>query len=80
MSNLQIRIVTQFIFLLFYPKVKGIMSEFENDPKIGTKIPEDLLAIIKNIIVGKWTKILLKAAFQKAKMPTLGTESSTNLG
>ena len=29
------------------------MSEFENDPKIGTKIPEDLLAIIKNIIVGK---------------------------
>jgi hypothetical protein len=33
------------------------MSQFENDPKTGTKIPDELLAIIKKIIVGKNTAI-----------------------
>ena len=29
------------------------MKDFETDPKVGTKIPEDLLEIIKRVIVGK---------------------------
>ena len=33
--------------------VDRIMKEFEVDPKVGTKIPEDLLQIIKKTIVGK---------------------------
>ncbi len=29
------------------------MKDFESDPKVGAKIPEDLLEIIKKVIVGK---------------------------
>jgi hypothetical protein len=37
----------------FFRAVAKIMKDFETDPKVGAKIPEDLLEIIRLVIVGK---------------------------
>ena len=36
-----------------FPIVDLIMKQFEVNPKVGTKIPEELLQIVKKTIVGR---------------------------